>query len=88
MPKNDLEWIITSSGILKVSWLKKIADYMENEKVKLELTLDGTNDTQIVKGTAQEIIVKSLRFGANYNAKIIGSSAIEEMAEFQFLARE
>ena len=86
MPKNDIEWMISSSGVLTISWLKKIADYKENEEVKLELNLVGHNDTQMVKGTAKGVTVKSLRFGASYEAKLIDSVTGKVATQFQFIA--
>ena len=92
LPKNDIQWMITSSGVLKLSWLKKIANYKEYEKVKLELTPknseSGSNETQIINGTAQEINVKSLKFGEIYKAKLVDFTQEKNTAYFEFKACE
>ena len=93
LPKNDIQWMITSSGVLKLSWLKKIANYKEYEKVQLELTPinsgpGSSNDTQIINGTAQEINVKSLKFGEIYKARLVDSTQDKNTAYFEFKACE
>ncbi len=37
MPSTDVEWVITPSGELTVSWLNKIANFEEDNKVKLKI---------------------------------------------------
>jgi hypothetical protein len=71
VPKNDIEWIVTSNGILKTSWLKKIADYKENDKVQMQYGLNGSNETLKMDGTATETIVDELKFGETYQITLI-----------------
>ncbi len=71
MPKNDIEWIVTSKGVLKLSWLKKIADYQENDKVHLVYNLTSRNESHSVSGTAKEVSVPALRFGETYQVVLI-----------------
>ena len=67
MPKNDVEWVITPSGQLKISWLKKIAKYEEGNKVMLSLTdLSQNNSVKNVTGTAKEVTTGNLQIGAEY----------------------
>ena len=45
-------------------------------------------DTQIINGTAQEINVKSLKFGEIYKAKLVDSTEDKNSAYFEFKACE
>ena len=86
MPSNDVEWIVTPSGSLKLSWLKKIAEYKETEKVSISYTSKETNNTFIVDGTAKEVKVLSLRFGDEYVVTIKSKMMDEENHTFSFIA--
>ena len=55
MPKNDIEWLITPEGQLKMSWLKKIADYKEDDRVRLSIR-EKTSDITL----NEEIVVPSI----------------------------
>ena len=41
VPNTDVEWVITPSGELTVSWLKKIAIFQEDNKVTLTVAEVG-----------------------------------------------
>ena len=71
VPKNEIEWIVTSGGVLKVSWLKKIADYKENDKVSLVYNITAQNESHAVQGTAKEVSVPALRFGETYEIVLV-----------------
>ena len=86
MPSNDVEWIVTPSGSLKLSWLKKIAEYKETEKVSISYTSKETNNTFIVDGTAKEVKVLSLRFGDEYVVTIKSKMMDKENHTFSFIA--
>ena len=86
MPSNDVEWIVTPSGSLKLSWLKKIAEYKETEKVSISYTSKETNNTFIVEGTAKEVKVLSLRFGDEYLVTIKSKMMDKENHTFSFIA--
>ena len=86
MPSNDVEWIVTPSGSLKLSWLKKIAEYKETEKVSISYTSKETNNTFIVEGTAKEVKVLSLRFGDEYVVTIKSKMMDKENHTFSFIA--
>ena len=86
VPSNDVEWIVTPSGSLKLSWLKKIAEYKETEKVSISYTSKETNNTFIVEGTAKEVKVLSLRFGDEYSVTIKSKMMDKENHTFSFIA--
>ena len=86
VPSNDVEWIVTPSGSLKLSWLKKIAEYKETEKVSISYTSKETNNTFIVDGTAKEVKVLSLRFGDEYVVTIKSKMMDKENHTFSFIA--
>ena len=86
VPSNDVEWIVTPSGSLKLSWLKKIAEYKETEKVSISYTSKETNNTFIVDGTAKEVNVLSLRFGDEYLVTIKSKMMDKENHTFSFIA--
>ena len=86
VPSNDVEWIVTPSGSLKLSWLKKIAEYKETEKVSISYTSKETNNTFIVEGTAKEVKVLSLRFGDEYLVTIKSKMMDKENHTFSFIA--
>ena len=85
-PNRDVEWVVTHQGILMVSWLKKIADYKERDKVRLIYHLVGSNQTLKVNGSAKQVKVAALKFGENYNVTIEDMSGLEEPTTFQFIA--
>ena len=86
VPSNDVEWIVTPSGSLKLSWLKKIAEYKETEKVSISYTSKETNNTFVVEGTAKEVKVLSLRFGDEYVVTIKSKMMEKENHTFSFIA--
>ena len=45
VPKNDVDYVITEDGTLKMSWLKKIANYEETTSVEMTFNISGFNQT-------------------------------------------
>jgi len=45
VPKNDVDYVITEDGTLKMSWLKKIANYEEATSVEMTFKISGFNET-------------------------------------------
>ena len=86
VPSNDVEWIVTPSGSLKLSWLKKIAEYKEYDKVSLSYKSKETNVTTTVEGTAKEVKVLSLRFGDEYLVTLQSKMMTQENYTFSFTA--
>lgn len=84
MPKEDVQWIVTSAGSLKLSWLKKISEYKEYDQVQLTYTTD--NQTKSVNGTAKEVKVNSLRFGEKYTATLKDLATGTQTFTFSFYA--
>lgn len=86
MPQNDVEWIVTSSGSLKLSWLKKIAEYRENEQVKLTYKALNSNKSLSVEGTSKEVKVTNLKFGEDYKVTLEDVATGQETYTFYFTA--
>ena len=86
MPKNDVEWVITPSGTLKLSWLKKIAEYKGNDRVTLIYKGKSTNKTTEVEGIAKEIKVQALKFADEYEVILQDKMSGEENYTFFFTA--
>lgn len=86
VPKNDVEWMVTSSGILRLSWLAKIADYKEDQKVMLVYKQKDTNASREIQGTAKEVKVDSLVFGETYEVTLIDLDTNQEEETFTFVA--
>jgi hypothetical protein len=86
LPKNDIEWLITPEGVLKVSWQKKIANYQEKDKVTLELSDNQMNETVKFEGTAAEVKVDQLKLGNSYSLSIIDDSTSQSFGPLNILA--
>ena len=86
VPSNDVEWIVTPIGSLKLSWLKKIAEYKEYDEVILTYKSRTTNETMEVEGTAKEVKVSSLRFGDEYEVTLQSKMMGQENYTFSFTA--
>ena len=78
MPKTDVEWSITPNGHLKVSWLKKIATYQEQEPVELTILDLESGSVRNFGGVAEEVGVPSLRLGAKYEVVLVEIASGEE----------
>ena len=61
---------MTSNGTLKVSWLRKIANFQDSEPVELFFENSGRNESGKVNGTAMETALKSLQFGEVYRIRL------------------
>ena len=85
-PHTDVEWVVQNPGILMVSWLKKIADYKERDKVRLIYHVVGSNETLKVNGSAKQLKVPALKFGENYSVTLEDLSGLEQSVSFQFIA--
>ena len=81
---------MTPTGNLKISWLKKIAEYKEFDKVQLiyQPTADfGSNSSLVaVNGTAKQVMVDSLIFGQDYSATLRDLTTGLETFQFSFTA--
>jgi hypothetical protein len=66
VPLADLEWVVSPTGVLKVSWLKKISNFEEQHETLVNFQLPDLNETGSAKGTARESQVQNLRFGEVY----------------------
>lgn len=75
VPKNDIEWLITPDGILKLAWQKKIANYQETDPVVLEITDEDINATEVYQGTAELVQVDHLRLGNFYTLLVIDQAS-------------
>ena len=62
---------MTSNGTLKVSWLKKIANFEDSKPVELIFENYGRNESGRVNGTAMETALRSLRFGEIYRIRLL-----------------
>ncbi len=71
VPKNDVEWVITPSGKLTVSWLKKIAEYQEEHRVKLTVAKADSNETREVEGSALGVSTGGLELGQGYELVLV-----------------
>ena len=87
VPKNDVEWVITPRGQLKISWLKKVANYDEDNKVLLTLSdLSRNNSVRNVTGTANEVSGGGLQIGGNYSLELEDLSAGDKFGPVHFEA--
>ncbi len=71
VPKNDVEWVITPSGKLTVSWLKKIAEYQEEHRVTLTVAKADSNETREVEGRALGVSTGGLELGQGYELVLV-----------------
>ena len=91
VPKNDVEWVITENGTLKMSWLKKIANYQESNPVQMTYyvvsgvsknTDNVTGNVSHVTGSAKETSLSSLRFGEIYYVSLVDKTSNESVGPF------
>ena len=52
MPESDVEWRVTPDGKFTLSWLKKIADFKEDNEVSVVITDEDTGNSREFTGTA------------------------------------
>ena len=78
VPKTDVEWSISPDGHLKISWLRKIASYQEEEPVDLTIMDLESGSVRNFLGTAQEVGVPSLKLGAKYEVVLVETASGEE----------
>ena len=57
---------MTPNGQLVVSWLKKISEYKEDERVTLTISDRSNNETREIEGRAIEVRAPSLKLGNIY----------------------
>ena len=86
MPENEVDWMVTPSGTLKISWLKKIAEYKDNDQVNLIFKAKNANETIKVEGIAKEVKVDSLRFADDYDVVLQDKLSGVENYTFSFTA--
>ena len=65
-----MDFVVTSNGTLKMSWLKKIANYEDSNPVQLIFEGVERNETGEATGTAMETVLRSLRFGERYRVRL------------------
>lgn len=83
-----MDWIVTPEGALKVSWLKKIAEFQEKNSVLMTLTDESGNEINAsktaveIRGTADELRIGGLRFGAKYSVHLKDLDQIDDFGPF------
>ena len=87
--------MITGNGTLKMSWLKKIANYQESDPVQMNYYLissennntdpvigNGSHMSNHVTGSAKETSLPSLRFGEVYHVSLVDKMSNETVGPF------
>ena len=87
--------MITGNGTLKMSWLKKIANYQESDPVQMNyylisgennntdnVTGNGSHVINHVTGSAKETSLPSLRFGEFYYVSLVDKISNETVGPF------
>ncbi len=71
---------------MKISWLKKIADFEDSKSVQMEFRNPERNETGIVNGTAMETALRSMRFGEVYRIILKDKVSNETVGPFDIEA--
>ena len=71
---------------MKISWLKKIADFEDSKSVQMEFRNPERNETEIVNGTAMETALRSMRFGEVYRIILKDKVSNETVGPFDIEA--
>lgn len=94
VPENDIEWIVTPDGQLKMSWLKKIANYEESDAVTLTIKLVESENNSVeaveesFRGTALEVKAPRLELGALYDVFVTDDDTGDKFGPFHVEACE
>ena len=86
VPESDVEWRVTPDGKFTLSWLKKIADFKEDNEVSVVITDEDTGNSREFTGTASEVIVPSLKLGSSYKVEVKDTKVGDEIDPFEFEA--
>lgn len=70
MPKDEIDWVVLPTGVLKVSWLKKISNFEEDHETQVNFQIAELNEMGSVMGSAKESVVENLRFGETYKVTL------------------
>ncbi len=73
---------------MKISWLKKIADFEDSKSVEMEFRNPERNETGFVNGTAMETALRSMRFGEVYRIMLKDKISNETVGPFDIEACE
>jgi len=86
LPARDVSWLVTLDGRLKVSWLRRVAHFAENNRVELSWQGAGVEERGSVEGTVTRTEVPHLTLGKRYSATLVDLEEEDTIASFVFTA--